>query len=265
MSGNLVCVGIGMTLGAHICPIAKSYIQEADVVFSGVSNGIVELWIQEMHNDVRSLQQYYCEGKPRNITYKEMVEAMLTEVRAGKKVVGAFYGHPGVFAYAPHKSIELAKKEGFEARMIPGISAEDCLFADLGIDPGKFGCAQYEASQLMFYRRIIDTSAYLILWRVGIAGDKSLGKFSTSKAYRQVLIDLLAEDYPMDHQVILYEAAVLPIDDIRIEKITLAEFINAKLSQHTTMVIPPGKKMQTNDVILKRLAVLDSDLKEQNN
>ncbi|WP_281558741.1 SAM-dependent methyltransferase [Thalassomonas sp. RHCl1] len=262
MSGNLVCVGIGMTLGAHICPIAKSYIQEADVVFSGVSNGIVELWIKEMHNDVRSLQQYYSEGKPRTITYKEMVDAMLSEVRAGKKVVGAFYGHPGVFAHAPHKSIELAKAEGFEAKMIPGISAEDCLFADLGIDPGKYGCAQYEASQLMFYQRTIDTCAYLILWQVGIAGDQSLGKFSTTKAYRQVLIDLLAKDYPMEHQVILYEAAVLPIENTRIEKISLADFLNAELSQHTTMVIPPAKKMQSNDAILKRLAELDSTITE---
>ncbi|WDE03313.1 hypothetical protein SG34_018140 [Thalassomonas viridans] len=262
MSGNLVCVGIGMTLGAHICPIAKSYIQEADVVFSGVSNGIVELWIQEMHNDVRSLQQFYSAGKSRNITYSEMVNAMLTEVRAGKKVVGAFYGHPGVFAYAPHRSIELARVEGFDAKMIPGISAEDCLFADLGIDPGKYGCAQFEASQLMFYQRKIDTSAYLILWQVGIAGDQSLEKRSTSKAYRQVLTDLLAEDYSLDHQVILYEAAVLPIDTTRIEKLTLAEFLNAELSQHTTMVIPPSKKMQSNDVILKRLAELDSALQE---
>ena len=260
MSGNLVCVGIGMTLGAHICPIARSYIEEADVVFSGVSNGIVELWLQEMHNDVRSLQQYYSEGKSRNITYQEMIEVMLTEVRAGRKVVGAFYGHPGVFAYAPHKSIEIAKSEGFEARMIPGISAEDCLFADLGIDPGKFGCAQYEASQLMFYQRKIDPSAYLILWQVGIAGDQTLAKFSTTKAYRQVLIDLLAEDYPLEHQVILYEAAVLPIDTVRIETIALKDFINIELSQHTTMVIPPSKKMLSNSNVLKHLAEIDATL-----
>lgn len=253
-----------MTLGAHICPIAKSYITEADVVFSGVSNGIVELWIQEMHNDVRSLQQYYCEGKSRNVTYKEMVNAMLCEVRAGKKVVGAFYGHPGVFAYAPHKSIELAKAEGFEAKMIPGISAEDCLFADLGIDPGKFGCAQYEASQLLFYQRLIDTSAYLILWQVGIVGDQSMAKFTTNSAYRQIFVDLLAEYYPLDHQVILYEAAVLPFDSVRSETISLNEFVHAKLSQHTTMVIPPSSDLKPNNNILARLTALDSTFLETN-
>ena len=56
MSGSLVCVGTGMTLGAHITPIAKSHIEQADVVFSLMSTGITERWLDEMHSDVRSLQ-----------------------------------------------------------------------------------------------------------------------------------------------------------------------------------------------------------------
>ncbi|ARD21322.1 MULTISPECIES: SAM-dependent methyltransferase [Shewanella] len=260
MAGSLACVGIGMTLGAHICPLSKSYIEQADVVFSAVSHGITELWLQEMHSDVRSLQEYYQEGKSRLITYNEMVDAMMTEVRAGKKVVGAFYGHPGVFAQAPHKSIAMAKAEGFAAKMIPGISAEDCLIADLGIDPGRFGCQQFEASQFMFYKRQYDPSCYLILWQIGLAGDRSLAKFSTGAAHRQVLIELLSEVYPLDHQVILYEAAVLPIDNIRIETLSLSELVTAEIHMHTTLVIPPSEKMQPNEKLVARLAEIEQEL-----
>ncbi|WP_153912829.1 SAM-dependent methyltransferase [Shewanella sp. TC10] len=260
MSGSIACVGIGMTLGAHICPISKSYIEQADVVFSAVSHGITELWLQEMHPDVRSLQKYYQEGKSRQITYNEMVDAMMTEVRAGKKVAGAFYGHPGVFAQAPHKSIAMAKAEGFPAKMVPGISAEDCLIADLGIDPGRFGCQQFETSQFMFYKRLYDPSCYLILWQIGLAGDKSLSKFSTGAAHRQVLVELLAEKYPLEHQVILYEAAVLPIDKIRIETLSLSELVTADIHMHTTLVIPPSQKMQLNKELVARLAEIEQEL-----
>ncbi|WP_285164569.1 SAM-dependent methyltransferase [Shewanella goraebulensis] len=260
MAGSLACVGIGMTLGAHICPLSKSYIEQADVVFSAVSHGITELWLQEMHPNVRSLQQYYQEGKSRQITYNEMVNAMMTEVRAGKKVVGAFYGHPGVFAQAPHKSIAMAKAEGFAAKMIPGISAEDCLIADLGIDPGRFGCQQFEASQFMFYERKYDPSCYLILWQIGLAGDRSLAKFSTGAAHRQVLIELLGEVYSMDHQVILYEAAVLPIDKIRIESVSLSDLKHADIHMHTTLVIPPNQKMKLNEKLVARLAEIEQEL-----
>ncbi len=125
--GSLVCVGIGVTLGSHITPLSRSYIEESDVVFVGASDGIIELWVQQMNRDVRSLQPYYKEGKSRMQTYREMVDAMLMEVRAGKKVCGAFYGHPGVFAWPTHKAIEIARSEGYPAHMEPGVSAEDCL------------------------------------------------------------------------------------------------------------------------------------------
>ena len=53
--GSLACVGLGMTLGSHLTPLARSHIQQADVVFAGLSDGVVELWLQRMHSDVRSL------------------------------------------------------------------------------------------------------------------------------------------------------------------------------------------------------------------
>src|SRR3546814_12671609 len=39
-------------------------------------------------------------------------------------------------ALVPHKAIAQARAEGLEAHMEAGVSAEDCLYADLGIDPG---------------------------------------------------------------------------------------------------------------------------------
>ncbi|GAC18098.1 SAM-dependent methyltransferase [Paraglaciecola arctica] len=255
-TGSIVCVSTGMTLGAHMSPICRSHIEQADVVFAAC-HPMIELWLQEMNSDVRSMQQFYGEGKDRRITYREMVAAMMSEVRAGKKVVGAFYGHTGVFAWAPHKVIEEAKAEGYAAHMEPGISAEDCLYAHLGIDPGTYGCQNFEASQFMFYQRNIDPSAYLILWQVAIAGDKTVKRFSTGPAYRQLLIELLTEHYPLDHKVALYECPTLAIDEARIDWIPLSDFTHADISLITTMVIPPSKKMHKNQQILDRLAELD--------
>jgi uncharacterized protein YabN with tetrapyrrole methylase and pyrophosphatase domain len=254
--GSIVCVSTGMTLGAHMSPICRSHIEQADVVFAGC-HPIIELWLQELNPDVRSLQKFYGEGKDRRITYREMVAAMMEQVRAGKKVVGAFYGHTGVFAWAPHKVIQEAKAEGYAAHMEPGISAEDCLYAHLGIDPGTYGCQNFEASQFMFYQRNIDPSAYLILWQVAIAGDKSIKRYSTGEAYRQLLIELLSEHYPLDHKVALYECPTLAIDEPRIDWIPLSEFSHADISLITTMVLPPSKKMHKNQQILDRLAELD--------
>ena len=256
--GSLVCVGVGMTLGSHITPLARSYIEKSDVVFAVMSDGIVELWLSEMHRDVRSLQPLYREGKSRLQTYREMVDTMLEQVRAGKNVCGAFYGHPGVFAWPPHKAIEIARREGFHAHMEPGISAEDCLYADLGIDPGTVGCQHFEASQLLFYKRRIDPSAYLVLWQVGVVGDQSLARFSTASEYRQLLVEVLARDYPLDHDVVVYRAATLPVQQPRIEHITLRELPHAKLDLHDTLVLAPARPLEADREMRARLAQLDA-------
>jgi hypothetical protein len=257
--GIFVAVGLGMMLGAHLSPRARSEIEQADAVFVLVSDAIVELWLQRMRPDMRSLQPFYAEGKRRTDSYREMIEAMLTEVRAGKRVCGVFYGHPGVFAQVPHHAVAQARAEGFDAQMQPGISAEDCLYADLGIDPATYGCQHYEASQLLFFRRRLDPSAYLVLWQIGLTGDRSLARFGTGPAYRRLLVDLLAEEgYPAAHEVVVYEAATLPIAQPRIERIALGGLIEAQLHPQTTLVVPPARPMQRNEAMLARIAALDA-------
>ncbi len=256
-TGSLACVGIGIMLGSHITPLARSHIQTADVVFVAVSDGIVELWLKEMHTDVRSLQPFYAEGKRRTQTYREMVDAILTEVRAGKRVCAVFYGHPGVFAWAPHRAIKVAREEGYPAHMEPGISSEDCLYADLGIDPGSVGCQHFDTTQYMLYRRQVDPSAWLILWQVGLAGEQTGHRFATGPAHRQVLVDVLARDYPRDHEVIVYRAASLPIQAPRMERMPLAQLVLADLNGADTLALPPSRPLQADPEIQARLAALD--------
>jgi Tetrapyrrole (Corrin/Porphyrin) Methylases. len=258
--GSVACVGLGMTLGSHVTPLARSNIEQADVVFAALSDNVVEAWLGRMNADVRSLQPYYADGKSRMITYREWVDVMMVEVRAGKRVCAVFYGHPGIFAWSPHKVIEVARAEGYRAHMEPGISAEDCLYADVGIDPGTFGCAHFEASQLLFFNRRIDPTAYLVLWQAGIVGDRTLGRFQTGGEYRQVLVDVLSRDYPLDHEVIVYRAATLPIYGASIRRVALADLPNIELTLEETLVIPPSQAMTLNREVLDRIKAIDAEV-----
>ncbi|HEX7341528.1 MAG TPA: SAM-dependent methyltransferase [Rhodanobacteraceae bacterium] len=261
--GSIACVGLGMTLGSHLSPLARSHIEQADVVFAALSDGIVEMWLHRMHPDVRSLQPYYGQhdgDKSRAVTYQEWVDVMMAEVRAGKKVCAVFYGHPGIFAWSPHEVIKVARAEGFHAHMEPGISAEDCLYADLGIDPGRRGCQHYEASQLLFFQTRVNPQAYLVLWQVGLVGDASMTRFATGPEYRQVLVDVLAKDYPLDHKVIIYRGATLPIQRPRIRHVLLRELPVTDISAEETVVLPPAYRLKKNVAVRERLAALDRGL-----
>lgn len=259
-SGSLACVGLGMMLAGHLSPRARSHIEQADVVFVVASDSVVELWVQGMRPDARSLQDRYVAGKSRHRTYREMVEAILAEVRAGHRVCAAFYGHPGVFAQVPHEAIARARSEGHEAVMEPAVSAADCLYADLGIDPGRVGCQHYEASQLLFHHRRLDPAAYLVLWQVGVVGDRSCTRFETGPRYRELLLERLRLDYPAEHEVVLYEAATLPVMTPVIVRFPLGALPDARIRMHSTLVIPPGEPLRRNEAMISRLAALDREL-----
>ncbi|TZF89665.1 hypothetical protein FW784_08395 [Lysobacter lacus] len=254
-------MGIGMMLGAHLGPRARSHIEHADVVFVAASDPVVELWLFGMRPDARSLQVFYAEGTSRRETYRRMTAAVLDAVRSGARVCAAFYGHPGVFATVPHDAIALARAEGFQACMEAAVSAEDCLYADLGLDPGRVGCQHFEASQFLFYSRCIDPSALLVLWQVGIVGDRSCRRFSTGAAHRRLLVERLGRDYPADHEVIVYEAATLPIAAPRIERLPLSALPGADLRMASTLVIPPARAMRPDPAVLARLAQLEAELR----
>ncbi|WP_051938557.1 SAM-dependent methyltransferase [Luteibacter sp. 9135] len=256
--GRIACVGTGITLGSHLTPLARTHIKQADIVFAALSHRLMELWLERINPAFRSLQPYYAEGKSRATTYREWVELMMSEVRLGKRVCGVFYGHPGVFAWSPHRVIQVARAEGYDAHMEPGISAEDCLYADLGIDPGDRGCQHLEASQMLFYERKLDTTGYVVIWQVSAIGDRSLTRFSTSSPYRSLLIELLLNDYAPEHEVILYSAATLPIQGPGIRRLALRDLADEKVTGQETLVIPPGKRLKPDKAMRARLDRLDA-------
>ncbi len=261
--GSLVCVGTGLNLAGQITVLSKSYIENADVVFSLVSDGFAQRWLETLNGDVRSLQPFYAqkdEIKNRRDTYDQMVQAILEQVRLGKKVVCALYGHPGVFACVSHFAIEQAKDEGYSAKMEPGISAEACLWADLGIDPGNSGHQSFEASQFMFYKHTPDPTTHLLLWQIGIAGEHTLTKFHTSSDRLQVLVEQLSEWYPLDHEITIYEAPNLPIQAPRIDTLTLKELPFSRLTAISTLLIPPASKLEVNHAILAKLGITEAEL-----
>jgi precorrin-3B methylase len=163
--GCIAGVDLGMIRGSHPTPRARSQIEQADIVFAALCDAIVGMWLEQMHPDVRTLQPCCGQGKSRLRTWREWVEVTMAEVRVGKNVGAVFYGHPGIFPWSPHEVIKVARAEGFRAHVEPGISAEDGLTADLGIDPGRFGCQHYQASPLLFCATRINASASLLRGR----------------------------------------------------------------------------------------------------
>ena len=188
------------------------------------------------------MRDCYAPGEPRERSYRRMADRMLAAVRSGAYVCAAFYGHPGVFVNPAHQAIRRARREGFRARMLPGISTEDCLFADLGIDPADNGCQSFEATDFLAYRRRFDPTSALILWQVGVLGEPGFPTDAGCRPERLArLTRVLRRHYDERHPIILYEAAQFPVSEPKIKKIPLSKLPSVRLWSITTVYIPRSR------------------------
>jgi uncharacterized protein YabN with tetrapyrrole methylase and pyrophosphatase domain len=163
--GSLIVVGTGIKLIGHTTLETVACIERAEKLLYLVTDPTTAAWLRQLNPTAESLDDTYAEGKSRYRTYEEMTDRIVSAVQSGLHVCAAFYGHPGVFVSASHESIRRLRRGGFSARMLPGVSAEDCLVADLGMDPAKDGCQSFEATDFLVSRRRFDPTSALILWQ----------------------------------------------------------------------------------------------------
>jgi uncharacterized protein YabN with tetrapyrrole methylase and pyrophosphatase domain len=229
-----------MLAAGQVTAEARSAISDAEKLFFLVQDVVTTAWLEEQNPTAESLFGLYGEGKDRRETYEEMVVTILDAVRAGQRVCVAFYGHPGVFVDPGHEAIRRARAEGFEAGMLPGVSAEDCLIADLGFDPGRCGGQNFEASDFLMRHRIFDPTSHLVLWQIGGIGVRDYSREPLwNPVGLEVLARVLSETYPLDHEVVVYEATPYPPFPPKVLRQPLDELPQAAVTVRSTLWVPP--------------------------
>jgi len=261
--GSLVIVGTGIRTTGQMTTEAVAWIKRADKVLFLVGDPIAEGAIRQLNPaGAQSLADTYVADKDRTDAYGGMVDRILDCLRAGDLTCAAFYGHPGVFVSPAHEAIRRARAEGFEAQMLPGISAEDCLFADLGVDPGIHGCQSFEATDFVLNRRSVDTSSAVVLWQIGVFGFAVHKQGGYALPAMSLLVEKLESVYGPPHAMYLYEAAVLPGCQSVIRQIVAADLMTTPLSAAYTLYIPPSRVADSDMDAYNRMIALHDAWRE---
>jgi len=251
--GSLSVVGSGIRPGLHLTQEARAQIERADDVLYLLAEVAPTTWIERLNPAAESLRPLYRPGRDRDDVYEEIVEAVLARVRRGRDVCMVTYGHPSVFDDSSHEAVHRATAEGFPARVFPGISSMDCLFADLGIDPGSRGLQLYDATDFLVHRRTPDRSVPLILWQFTVVG-QSRTTGTVNRHGLRLLADRLVELYGEGHEVVVYEASPFPVGDPLIDRVALKDLADAPVSGLATLFVPPTSAPSSDPDILERLA-----------
>lgn len=237
--GTLVVVGFGVDSISQMTTETLKWIKEADDVFASPSDPLTKSWLMKTRPDAVNLNKFYGADKPRKQTYAEQREIILASLRRGRSVCLVHYGHPGVLVEVTHAAVRAAREEGYSARMLPGISSADCLFADLGVDPGD-GCQMFEATLMMLRRQRPSKDCHVIVWQIGFVGERGWdpsGRFENRRV--GVFADYLETVYEPTQPCLIYQAAWLPHLKPEIKNIKLADIRTSEFPLMATLYIPP--------------------------
>lgn len=253
-SASLTLVGSGIKFYSHLTSESKAYITQSDVVLYLVNNPAMKLWIKQHSKKSESLDDIYAQHSNRLSSYQAISNYILKCVHDNQHVCVVIYGHPCVYSMPGLTAVKQAEQEGYDACILPGISAEDCLYADLKIDPSTSGCQSFEATDYLIYSRKLDSTCHVIFWQID-----SIGLTGHANAANNVGIQLLVQNlslhYPDNHEVIVYEAAQFAEFKPRITKVYLKDLINIPLSRISTLYVPPLPHSMPNPEILKILDI----------
>jgi hypothetical protein len=257
--GQLTIIGsgietVGFTLGDD------ELLREADKVFFCVADPATIVWIRRLRPDAYDLYVLYDDSKPRYVTYMQMAEAMLHYVREGQHVVCVFYGHPGIFVLATHRAILIARREGHRAVMRPGISALDCLCADLGVDPCHPGMQTHEATDMLIRGRQPDITLHVVLWQVGLIGEMGFRRAGYINRNFSLLISYLQDFYGPDYPITHYVASRYPTIPPLIETYKLSELhdpaVQIRVTGLSTFYLAPRDAAEADPDMVMRLGLM---------
>lgn len=256
MTGSLTIVGTGLRFGSDLSLGARACIEQADTVLYGVDDVATVEWLKRLNPQAVNLVAMTEAGDDRFAAYERAVEALVEPARRGKQVCGVFYGHPGYYVYPSHVAIERARAEGLDARMLPGISALDWLFADLGIDPSTRGGVRiHGATEWLLRRRPHDPTTDLILMQVGLI---HVTQWRTERRWDascvQMLTDALLQEFGAEHTCFTYVGSSYWSVPPRIEEVALVDLPQAEIVPETTVFVPQSRPPDVDEQARDRIA-----------
>ena len=252
--GSLTVVGTGIKAIAQITTEGVEAIRQADKVLYGTAEPLTEEWIINNSRSSESLDRFYVDGGTLMSAYEKMIAAIVANVRSGLRVCACFEGHPGVFVYASHESLRILRAEGYRGRMLPGISTQEALFCDLGIDPGEYGCQSFDATDFLLRSFEPDVTSALILWQLGGTGDYRYWDVPPRNNSVYVLAEVLQGFYGEHHVVFAYRAPMFVISKPTVTSTPIAKLPELDLYP-ATLYVPPSRLPSTNADVARRFGV----------
>ncbi len=255
MVADVYIVGLGVLNVDHITRETEGVIRSSNEVLYVDTGVATRTYLTTLCSRVTSLfETSYEESGHRLNAYHRMAARVLDAAMDHPPVTFAMHGHPIVGVYAPFLIRDMARLLGLEVRVLPGISAMDCLFAELMVDPCVAGMQMYEATDLLLRRRPLHPDVPALIWQIGCV-ETRLHTTRVSRPERfERLVSHLLRFYPPQHQATAAYSTPHPLMPSTVHRFVLQDICKYAHLLHAgfTLYVPPVHERPVEDYELLR-------------
>ena len=236
---------------------AQRAIKSSDCVLYLLNEPAIKKWVEDNSNKAYSLDAIYFSNEKRKDSYSRIEKEVEFFLERYDHVCFVTYGNPVFFSSFTSNIVNSLKKKEINIEIMPAISALDCLYADLAIDPSEQGLQSFEATSFLLNDQNFSTDTPLVIWQVGVIGITDIIKQETDlrkrAKYIDLFIDKLTQSYSPSHECYHYVASQYPGVQSNVVKLTLNDLRLFDVDRLATLFIPAEKKKSINANILKLL------------
>lgn len=238
MKKNICITGLGVKFVSHLTQEVIATIKKADKLFYLSNEPAMSSWLQREGNNPSSLEDIYFKSENRLDSYQEIANEVLNSLDDFDNVCFAVYGHPTYL----NKMTQLIKANAdinIDVSILPGISSDSVMFADLGVDPVINGIMQFEATD--FLRKSIKpvTTSHLVLWQPGMIGSNGHEESHNNREGMAQLKIHLSKSYKSEHEAVVYVASQYPLRPPKVSNVKIGLLDELDIDKLATIYIPP--------------------------
>ncbi len=252
---DIYIVGLGVLNVDQITRETERVLRESNEVLYVDTGVATRAYLEGLCPRVTSLfETSYEEDAHRLSAYHHMAARVVDAAMDHPPVTFAMHGHPTVGAYAPFLIRDMAGLLNLDVLVLPGVSAMDCLFAELMVDPCVGGLQMVEATDLLLRRRPLQPDVPALIWQIGCV-ETSLHTARISKPERfERLRAHLLRFYPAEHQATAVYSTPHPLMPSTIHRFALADLGAHAHLLHAgfTLFLPAVHERPIEDQVLLR-------------
>jgi hypothetical protein len=237
---HIYVLGLGIRSHLQITREAEDALRACRKVFVLHTEEYVVDHIRSLGVTIEELGYPYGEGEARAAVYRQVADLILESAERDPPVGFAVYGHPSMLVRPASLVRAGANGRRLRIKVIPGVSALDCLIVDLGLDPGDRGLLMYEANYALLHRPTLDPAVPCLLWQAGVVGTWLHTSRSSCRHRFTGLQEYLLRFYGPRHRVALATTATNPLVDADIIWLPLEELADgySLFTGLTTLFLP---------------------------